>query len=103
MSPRFTPQAREQLLTALAYAASNDLSAAVELAARIERILQRLVQFPYSGRKIPEFPHESTREVVIRPYRFFYKIEPDGVWISAVWHSAQQIEPPTSGRSRRER
>jgi len=97
VSPRFTPQAREQLLAALAHIAADDLNAAVELAARVERILQRLVRFPESGRRIPEFPDESTREAVIRPYRFFYEITSDGIWISAVWHSAQQPAPPRSG------
>jgi hypothetical protein len=27
--------------------------------------------------------------VIIPPYRFFYKIKADVVWIVAVWHSAQ--------------
>lgn len=101
MSPRFTPQAREQLLAALAYVAAENLSAAVELLVGIERVLQRLVRFPHSGRHIPEFPHESTREVVIRPYRFFYEIDGDDIWISAVWHSAQQPEPPRSASTLR--
>jgi hypothetical protein len=26
--------------------------------------------------------------VIIPPYRFFYKIKGDGVWIVAVWHGA---------------
>ena len=94
MSPRFTPQAREQFLGALAYIASEDGIAAAALLVRVERVLQRLARFPYSGRRIPEFPRESTREVVIRPYRFFYEITSDGIWISAVWHSAQRPVPP---------
>jgi plasmid stabilization system protein ParE len=97
MIPRFTPQAREQFLGAIAYIAAEDEIAAAALLFRVERILQRLARFPYSGRKVPEFPDESTREVVIRPYRFFYEIRPDGIWISAVWHSAQQPTPPRSG------
>jgi hypothetical protein len=27
--------------------------------------------------------------VIISPYRFFYKIKGDVVWIVAVWHGAQ--------------
>jgi plasmid stabilization system protein ParE len=97
VSPRFTPQAREQFLAALAYIAADDRIAAAALLLRVERTLQRLARFPYSGRRIPEFPRESAREVVIRPYRFFYEIASDGVWISAVWHSAQQPATPRSG------
>ena len=97
MSPRFTPQARDQFLGVLAYIAAQDEIAAAALLLRVERALQRLTRFPYSGRRIPEFPRESTREVVIRPYRLFYEIASDGVWISAVWHSAQRPAPPPSG------
>jgi toxin ParE1/3/4 len=30
----------------------------------------------------------------VAPYRFFYQVKDDTVWIVAVWHSAQLVEPP---------
>jgi toxin ParE1/3/4 len=61
---------------------------------RTEEIFRRLENFPESGRIIPEFPELPYREVIISPYRFFYKIKADVVWIVAVWHGAQLPKEP---------
>jgi hypothetical protein len=34
--------------------------------------------------------------VIIPPYRFFYRIQVDVVWIVAVWHGAQIPKEPAS-------
>ena len=47
-------------------------------------------------RTIPEFPELSFREVVISPYRLFYKIKDNIVWIVAVGHGAQHPKEPSS-------
>lgn len=85
----FTPSARNQFLKALAYIRQDKPSAAVKFRDRAEKILRRLEDLPESGRLIPDFPDLPYREVVISPYRFFYKIKGDIVWIVAVWHGAQ--------------
>jgi toxin ParE1/3/4 len=59
-----------------------------------EKTLSRLKRFPESGRIIPEFSDLPFREVIVRPYRFFYKVKDGTVWIIAVWHSAQLPEDP---------
>jgi plasmid stabilization system protein ParE len=51
--------------------------------------LSRLADYPESGRVLPEFPDLPFREVVVSPYRFFYRVKDDGVWVVAAWHSAQ--------------
>jgi plasmid stabilization system protein ParE len=91
---QFTPTAKKQFLSALSYIRRDKPSAAVNFRNRAETILRRLEDFPESGRIIPEFPDLSYREVIISPYRFFYKIKADSIWVVAVWHSAQiPIEP----------
>ena len=89
MKVRFTPSARTQFFSAISYIRQDKPSAAVSFRDRAEKILRRLEVFPESGRIIPEFPELPYREVIIPPYRFFYKIKADVVWIVAVWHSAQ--------------
>lgn len=89
MKVQFTPTARAQFLSALSYIRRDKPSAAVNFRNRAEEILRRLEDFPESGRIIPEFPELPYREVVILPYRFFYRIKIDVVWIVAVWHGAQ--------------
>ena len=43
---------------------------------------------------VPEFPDLPYREVIVEPYRFFYRIEEATVWVVAVWHGAQPPEEP---------
>ncbi len=85
----FTPTAREQFLAALAYIAADDPAAARRLRDRAEESLSRLADHPESGRVLPEFPDLPFREVVVSPYRFFYRVKDDVVWVVAAWHSAQ--------------
>lgn len=96
MKVKFTPSAKAQFLSALSYIRKDKPSAAVNFRNRAEKILRRLEDFPESGRIIPEFPELPYREVIISPYRFFYKIKVDVVWIVAVWRGAQLPKGPSS-------
>jgi len=93
---KFTPSAKTQFLSALSYIRNDKPSAAINFRKRAEKILRRLEDFPESGRIIPEFPELPYREVIISPYRFFYKIKADVVWIVAVWHGARLPKGPSS-------
>ena len=90
----FTAAAREQFLAALSYIAADDPVAACRLRERAGAALARLADFPESGRVLPEFPELPFREVVVPPYRFFYRVKDDAVWVVAAWHSAQLPEVP---------
>lgn len=94
MRVQFTPSARSQFLSALSYIQRDKPSAAVNFRNRTEEILRRLENFPESGRILPEFPELPYREVIISPYRFFYRTRVDVVWIVAVWHGAQLPTEP---------
>lgn len=94
MKVRFTPSARAQFLSALAFIRRDSPPAAAHFRSRAEKILRRLEQFPESGRVVPEFPELPYREVVISPYRFFYRVKGEIVWVVAVWHGAQAPEQP---------
>ena len=84
MKVKFTPSAKTQFLSALSYIQKDKPSAAINFRKGAEQILRRLEDFPESGRFIPEFPELPYREVILSPYRFFYKIKDDVVWIVAV-------------------
>ena len=94
MRVRFTPTGRAQFLAALAYIRRENPPAAIRFRQRAEQALRRLEQFPESGRVVPEFPDLPYREVIVAPYRFFYRIEEATVWVVAVWHGAQPPEEP---------
>lgn len=94
MKVLFTPSVRVQFLSALAYIRQDNPRAAVQFRERVGTVLRRLEDFPNSGRVVPEFPELPYREVVISPYRFFYRVKGEIVWIVAVWHGAQLPEQP---------
>ncbi|MCP4897783.1 MAG: type II toxin-antitoxin system RelE/ParE family toxin [bacterium] len=94
MKVLFTPTARKQFLGAISYIRRDKSSAALKFREKAEDRLRRLQKFPDSGRHIPEFPDLPFREVIVPPYRFFYRVMGDQVWIVAVWHSAQLPDGP---------
>jgi plasmid stabilization system protein ParE len=90
----FTPTGRRQFLEAVAYIYRNKPSAAISFRQKSEKSLSRLKKFPHSGRSIPEFPELSFREVIVSPYRFFYKVKNNTIWIVAVWRGVQLPDKP---------
>ncbi len=94
MKVLFTPSAQGELVQVINHIASENPAAAIKMRQRIADALRRLETFPQSGRIIPEFPTLDYREVIVRPYRFFYAVRDDTVWIVAVWHSAQLPNSP---------
>ena len=90
---RFTASARSQFLAKLEYVNAENPAAAAALLARAKKSLRRLATHPQSGRMIPEFPELKHRELIVSPYRFFYRVGKSTVWIVAVWHGAQNPRP----------
>ena len=98
MKVRFTPTGRAQFLDAVVYIYRDNPSAAARFRVKAEKVLSQLKTHPESGKLVPEFSDLPFREVILRPYRFFYKIKNNTVWIIAVWHSAQLPEEPEKHR-----
>jgi len=90
----FTPSGRKQFLDVVAYIYRENPTAAVALRRKAEKVLSRLRKFSQSGRVLPEFPDLPFREVIVPPYRFFYRVKEKTVWIVAVWHGAQLPDEP---------
>jgi addiction module RelE/StbE family toxin len=53
---------------------------------------RQLKQFPRSGRKVPEFDDENTREVLAYSYRIIYRLQEDEVLIAAVIHGKRMLQ-----------
>lgn len=56
---------------------------------RPTRRSQQIADFPFSGRKVPEFDIDEIREVMEGPYRIIYLIKPDQIDVVAVIHGAR--------------
>jgi toxin ParE1/3/4 len=91
---RFTPSALDHFLAALGYIQRDNPAAADNFRLKAEKTLSKLRRFPRSGRVLPEFPDLPYREVIVPPYRFFYRIREGVVWVVAVWHGAQLPKEP---------
>jgi len=91
---RFTPSGRIQFLQAVTYTLQDNPRAAMHFRKKAERALRRLTRYPASGRLIPEFPDLPFREVIVSPYRFFYRCEDKTIWVVACWHGAQLPSEP---------
>jgi toxin ParE1/3/4 len=91
---RFTPPARAQFLAAVAYIRADRPGAARGFKDRANHQLGRLIEFPDSGRVIPEYPQLGFREILADSYRFFYRAKSDIVWVVGVWHDAQIPDEP---------
>ena len=94
MKVRFTPTGDRQFLNVIAYILTDRPATARRFHVRAFKALSRLEKFPDSGRRIPEFPGLPYREVIVRPYRFFYRVHGNTVWVVGVWHSAQLAAEP---------
>lgn len=94
MIVRLTPPARAQLVAAVTYIHADRPSAARDLARKVEAALRRLVDFPESGRVIPEFERLGYREVIVDSYRLFYRASGEVIWVVGVWHEAQVPDEP---------
>lgn len=57
---------------------------------RVFGALHRLIDFPESGRVIPEFSGLGFREVLVGSYRLFYRVQ----GVVGVWHDAQIPDEP---------
>ena len=98
MRVRFTDSGRSQFLAVIAYIMRANPTAARRFKQRAQAVLRRLERSPGSGRVLPEFPDLLYREVIVAPYRFFYRVNGKIVWVVAVWHGAQiPREPRRSG------
>lgn len=58
---------------------------------RIMRRSEQIVDFPMSGRKVPEYEIDYIREMIENPYRIIYRIKQDQINVLAVIHCAQLL------------
>jgi toxin ParE1/3/4 len=91
---RFANTARISLHTAINFIQQDNPAAAVNFLERVEKTLRRLEKFPESGRRIPEYPELPYRELLVLPYRLFYRKDGKTIFAVAVWHTAQIPSEP---------
>lgn len=87
----WTQPALDQLDEIAEYIALDSPVAASELVVEVFKKVDRLEQFPNSGREPPELPDSIYREVICNPCRIFYRREGKNVLIIHVMRDEMQL------------
>ena len=89
---RLTLTASRRLDEILEFIAQDNPEAADRLSASTEAALERVAIFPASGRRIPEAPERTERELVVPPcVRIFYRVEDKDLWVLFAMRSEQEF------------
>jgi toxin ParE1/3/4 len=59
---------------------------------RLYSSVDRLIEFPLSGRQVPELESKSIRELIVEGYRVIYEIEKDSIGIVTVISGRQDLK-----------
>jgi plasmid stabilization system protein ParE len=84
---RWASAASDDLSSLAACLAQDSPSAAAALVERVDHAVRRLSEQPRSGRVVPELERQGIkryREVVLSPWRLFYRYEQETVFILAL-------------------
>lgn len=73
------------------YIAVDSPTYASTVVRRIVALARTLSEFPFSGRKVPEYDDENIRELIAYSYRIIYVAEEDSVIIAAVIHGKRML------------
>jgi len=88
---RWTDQAIEDLDAICQFIARDAPRAADALAERVKRSIERLSEFPSSGRVVPERGQSDIREVIVQHYRVIYRVKSELVEILTVFHGSRRF------------
>jgi len=87
----WTLQAIEDVEAIRAYIARDSPHYAALMVERIVESVDRLKEFPRSGRVVPEVDRDASREVILGTYRIVYRLEDDRAEILTVVHAARLL------------
>ena len=54
--------------------------------------IERLADFPESGRVVPEFNIENLREIIFAPFRIVYRLDGNKIKIVRIWRSERLLK-----------
>lgn len=87
----WSPLALERVNEIADYIAENSVEAARVWLMDIFGVVDRLKEFPESGRAVPEVKRPNIRELIFKTYRVIYRVERKQVSILTVRHSKQRL------------
>jgi toxin ParE1/3/4 len=88
----WSPLAVDRIAEIAAWIAEDRPKAAEGVVENLFAAVERLTQFPESGRPVPEIDQPEIREIIEKPYRIIYRTGADSVEILTIRHSRQELE-----------
>jgi plasmid stabilization system protein ParE len=85
----FSQPAIEDLEGIVRFIAQDNPAAAAQFGGKLIDSVRKLAAFPHLGRVVPEKNDEHIREIILRPYRIFYRVKDSArtVEIARFWHA----------------
>ncbi len=89
----WAPSARFDLKDIASYIAEANPGNAIRFVKSIFKNIERLIDFPESGRIVPEFDDPYIREIIRKPCRIIYRLKSKDktIEIVRIWHAARGI------------
>ena len=87
----WSPQAIRDIESIRAFIAQDSPAYAELVAGRLVSAIDRLQEFPESGRIVPERQNSAIREVIVPPHRIVYRLRGSVVEIATVFRSSRQL------------
>ena len=91
MRVHWTNAARRHLQAIHDYIAQDSKRYARRMVDRLTRRSLQLADQPLLGARAEKYEDQDIREVIVKPYRMFYRVKPGQVDILAVIHSAREL------------
>lgn len=92
---RWTLQASDDLDSIAQFIAKDSPQYARLFVADVFQAVERLGDFPKSGRVVPELKDPQIREVILGNYRLVYRFRAQLVEMLTVYHGARLLDPTT--------
>ena len=89
----WSPGARDDLHDIITFIVRDNPDRAMSFGYDLMSQMDRLREFPESGRIVPEYRNNNIREIIFRPYRIVYRINHTKTLceIARIWHSARGV------------
>ena len=85
----WAPSALKDIESIAEFIERDSVDQAALFVERIIEMVDRLEQFPQSGRVISELKNKNCREIIYGAYRIMYRITEREIWITGVIHGAR--------------
>jgi addiction module RelE/StbE family toxin len=91
MKIKWSPLSVERLTSIVNYISEDKPIAAKKLVGSIIESIERLKEFPKSGRIVPELENPRYRELLVKNYRIIYSVIEDVIYILTIRHQVQLL------------